>query len=107
VNDHVRISQAKKAGFGWIERVLGGLLVVLTLLLVLAVGLMILSVLVAGGIVLAGWVWWWRRRLLQSAIKKPLVIEGECRVLDLGHAAGDSGSKDGSWNWYVRRRFKR
>jgi Flp pilus assembly protein TadB len=98
VNDHVRISQAKKADFGWMERVLGGLLVVLTLLLVLAVGLMILSVLVAGGIVLAGWIWWWRRRLLQTAMQKPLVIEGECRVLDLGHANVSGRPEDAFWD---------
>ena len=84
----------------------GGLLVVLTLLLVLAVGLMILSVLVAGGLVLACWVWWWRRRLLQSAMKNPLVIEGECQILDLGHTTAMAKSKDGAWNSSVRRRSK-
>jgi Flp pilus assembly protein TadB len=98
VNDHVRISQAKGAGFGWPERALGGMLIVLTLLLVLVLGLIILSVLVAGGVVLAGWVWWWRRRLLQSAKKNLLLIEGECRSLDVGDALPSGGQGTGVWN---------
>jgi hypothetical protein len=98
VNDHVRIAQATTAGFGWTERALGGLLVVLTFLLALAIGLLILSVLVAGGLVLAGWLWWWRRRLLHSATKNLPVIEGECQLLDLGHAAASGRPEDGFWD---------
>jgi hypothetical protein len=87
VNYHVRISKAKMAGFGWAKRAFVGLPVVLTLLLALVIGLIILSVILTGGLLLAGWLWWWRRRLLQLAMKNLVVIEGECRLLDLGHAA--------------------
>jgi hypothetical protein len=93
VSDHRRVSQAR-ARLGWTERLLGGLLVVLTLLLMLVVGLMILGVLAAGGLVLAGWLWWWRRRLLQSNLRNPLVIEGECRVPDLSEIATGQGSEN-------------
>jgi hypothetical protein len=75
------------AGSGWAERAFVGLLVVLTLLLALAIGLLILSVIFAGGLVLAGWLWWWRGRLRKSAVKSPLTIQGKCQLVDLGHAA--------------------
>jgi hypothetical protein len=91
VNDHLRISRAKMAGFDWTERAFAGLLVVLTVLLALAVGLMILSLFVAGGLVLAGWLWWWRRRLLQPAMKNPLLIEGERRIPAKTMGAGPGG----------------
>lgn len=80
-NDYIRISQVKPAGFGWPERVVGVLITALILIIAVAFGLLILGVVAAGALVLAARIWWWRRRLRQSNAGKPVIIDGEYRVL--------------------------
>ncbi|MFZ0254200.1 MAG: hypothetical protein WAN46_00805 [Gammaproteobacteria bacterium] len=92
MNEYIRISRDKAAaGFGWPERVVGGLLAVLMLLIALAFGVLILGVVAVGGLMLAVRVWWWRRRLRQSDSQKPVVIQGEYRVLESGRVGDKKG----------------
>lgn len=76
MSDFLRIVREKTNSFGWTERILGGLLLTVTLVLVLMVGLMILGALVASALVLTGWLYWWRGRLLKSHVANPQVISG-------------------------------
>ena len=75
---------------GWPERILGAVLGVLFLLLGLAFGAVILSLVAIAGLGLAARVWWLRRQMLRRSPKTQTqtdvrVIEGEYRVLDRGH----------------------
>lgn len=92
MNEYIRIARAKAAtGLGWPERLVGGLLAALILVIALAFGVLILGVVAAGALVLAVRVWWWRRRLRQSDSHKPVVIQGEYRVIE----SRRSGNKEG------------
>jgi hypothetical protein len=70
------------SSFGWPERILGGILLVLVILLGLTFGLILLGLGVAVGLVVAARLWWLRRRLLRNAKQQDIdIIEGEYRVL--------------------------
>ena len=73
---------------GWPERILAGMLGVLFLLLGLAFGAVILSLVAVAGVALAARVWWLRRQMLRQQPKHQTdvrVIEGEYRVIEPSH----------------------
>ena len=77
--------------FGWPERILAGVFVVLLVLLGLAFGALVLGLGLVAGLGLAARVWWLRRA---GKLRHPVaVVEGEYQVLERHSTTRNGGHR--------------